>query len=372
VNIKWIVFLTIIIGGFLLYKQSLDYDFENRANLLEHIKIVRSAINSDRILSLKGDESDYTNIDYLRLKEQLTEVGDVIDNARYVYIMAKKDNKTVLLVDTQPKKYGTDGLAIPGEIYEEFDPNIEDLLDESGDKITGPYTDKWGTFVSALASITDKDSNNVIGLVGIDIDAKSWNDGLWLGLITRALTILLIMIIEFVVYFNSNKDKKNQSRLAYLASVLEASGDAIYSVDINEKILSWNVGAEKLYGYTSLEAINNMASEILIPKEKISEMKEDLLKVSQGKKMGYQERVRKNKKGELMTLSLVMSPVVDENNNLLSISVIARDITKQKQKDNELMKSNLELEKMNNLIIDRELAMIELKKKIKKYEITDK
>ena len=371
-NIKILIILTFLIGGGVLTLQVQDYNTNKRNNLLEHVQIVKGAVNIERVLSLKADNTDLDNPDYWRLKDQLTNIADVIDGAKYVYLMSRINDQVVILVDAQPRILGENNLAIPGEIYAEADEKLKRLLDKNETIIVGPETDKWGTFVSALASITDKDSNNVIGLVGIDIDAKSWNDGLWLGLITRALTILLIMIIEFVVYFNSNKDKKNQSRLAYLASVLEASGDAIYSVDINEKILSWNVGAEKLYGYTSLEAINNMASEILIPKEKISEMKEDLLKVSQGKKMGYQERVRKNKKGELMTLSLIMSPVVDENNNLLSISVIARDITKQKQKDNELMKSNLELEKMNNLIIDRELAMIELKKKIKKYEITDK
>jgi len=128
------------------------------------------------------------------------------------------------------------------------------------------------------------------------------------------------------------------------------------------------MGAEKLYGYSSEEAINNLASEILLPAEKIPEMKEDLLKVSQGKKMGYQNRIRKNKKGELMTLSLNMSPVYDDFNNLLSISIIARDITKQLQKNEDIEKHNDELEKMNKLMIDRELTMMELKKKMKQYE----
>lgn len=368
-NIKLIVFLTVIFGGLLLFKQAYDYDFEKRSNLLEHVKIVKAAIDSERILSLKGDESDYLNPDYVRLKEQLVEMGEVIKDARYVYIMAKKDNNVVLLVDTQPKKFGNEGLAVPGEIYEGFDPNLEKLLKVKGDLTSGPDTDKWGTFISGLSSIVDKNNENtVIALVGIDVEVSSWYVGLFLKLLPWTLVIISLIFGEVIIYKNLSESLKDASRLAYLASVLEASGDAIYSVDVNERILSWNAGAEKLYGYTEEEALYKDANELIIPDDKKSEAKEDIEKVVSGKRMGYQERVRKNKKGETIILSLIMSPVYNQSNKVASVSIIARNISKQKKKDEELEKHNFELEKMNKLMLDRELAMMELKKKIKQYE----
>jgi len=369
VSIKWILFFTLGIGGLLLYQQTIDYDLKMKLVLIERVKTISKAVNTDRFLNLKGDETDNTNMDYMRLKEQLTEICDVVDGARYVYIMAKKDNKTVLMVDTQPKKYGLGGLAQPGEVYEEFDPNIEDLLKNSGEKITGPYTDKWGTFVSGLSSITEKNSDKVVAMVGIDMEATKWQTGMWKNLGSRVVVLILIVIIEIVIFLSQRKNAKDATKLAYLASVLESSDDAIYSIDFDKKILSWNLGAEKLYGYTQDEVLGKDMTGILLPEGGVNSLNENLRILATGKRLGHQEAIRKTKSGKLITVSLILSPVYDDFGKVNSVSVIARDITKQKIEGIELEKHSKELEKMNKLMIDRELVMMELKKKIKQYEI---
>ena len=127
-NIKWIVFLTVLFGLGVLFKLNNVDDVGRRAGLLEHVRIVKSAINVDRITSLKANESDLSNPDYIRLKEQLTDIADSMDGARYVYLMSRVNNQTVILVDTQPTKMGTDCLAIPGEVYKEADDQLNSLL----------------------------------------------------------------------------------------------------------------------------------------------------------------------------------------------------------------------------------------------------
>ena len=360
-----------MVGGVFVYKQAIDYDTEKRRVLSEHVLIVRSMINVDRIASLRGDETDEINPDYLRLKYQLTEVGSVIENTRYVYIMAKKNGKTVLMVDTQPKKYGLEGLAYPGEIYEEFDQNVDDLLSTAGVRTTKAYTDKWGTFISGLASITNKDGK-VIAMVGIDIETKLWQRGIWQSLVPGILILILVIMVEIIVNSWRKRNLENASRLAYLASVLESTDDAVYSVDFNNKILIWNNGAEKLYGFSALEAVGKNATEMIVPSEKVAELSANLDLISKGRHLNHFETTRKNKKGELMTVLLTMSPVYNSDNVVDSISMIARDITRQKLKDEEMLKHNMALEKMNQLMIDRELAMMELKKKIKKHEMEHK
>ena len=352
-----------MIGIGLLVFQTKSYDLDKRNSLLEHVKIIRSAINVDRILTLNANENDYTNPDYVRLKDQLTQISDSVHGIKYIYLMGINKN-IFFYVDTQPSSFGEAGLAVPGEIYTEANSFLSGLFTKKGEVIVGPETDKWGTFVSGMASIVDK-NDKVVAVVGIDVETDTWFSDLWILLVKEMFILILILVIEIIYYLNLKKNNNDNLKLAYLAAVLEASGDAIYSIDFDEKILSWNIGAEKLYGYTAQEALNKNASEILIPHEQLLQMRDDLSKIKAGRRVGYQERIRKNKKGELMTLSLIMSPVYNNSNEIASVSIIARDVTKQKIKDLELERHNAELEKMNRLMIDRELTMMDLKKKIK-------
>lgn len=368
VNIKWIVLLTVLLGGFLLVKQVNDYNLSENNNLLEHVRIVSGAMNVDRIQNLYADERDYQNPDYLKLKDQLTNISNSIDGIRYVYLMAKKGDKTVLLVDTQPDSYGLEGLAEPGEVYEEMDNDVEQTLKNKSERVTKPYTDKWGTFISGLSSITEKDSSKVVALVGMDTEVTKRRTRMWQSLMPRTLIIILIVIIELVVFSSQKKNAKNYVNLAYLASVLESSEDAIYSIDFDKKILSWNLGAEKLYGYTQDEVLGRDMTGILLPDGEVSNLDQNLVLIAKGRRLGNQTLVRKTRLGKLIDVSIILSPIFDNQDRITSVSVIARDITKQKQIDDNLEKHNLELEKMNRLMIDRELVMMELKKKIKQYE----
>jgi PAS domain S-box-containing protein len=371
VNIKLVVFLTLLLGSGLLVWQARDFDSMRKANLIEHVKIISSAVNVDRIATLHANETDLQNIDYLRLKEQLTDIADSMTDVRYVYLMARVNNQIVILVDTQPTELGTDGLAIPGEVYQEASLVLTGLLDKNETAVEGPETDKWGTFFSAMTSIVDKSNGKVVAMAGIDVDTKTWNIGLILNLLPWFVTIMFLILVEIVVDRNLKKNTRDAQKMAYLASVLESSDDAIYSIDFDKKILSWNLGAERLYGYTAQEVLGKDMTGLLLPEGGVSTLDEKLKLLATGKRMGHQDTVRKTKLGNLINVSLILSPVFDEFGRVTSVSAIARDITKQKQLDESLEKHNAELEKMNRLMIDREIAMMELKKKLKRYEIVE-
>jgi PAS domain S-box-containing protein len=132
-------------------------------------------------------------------------------------------------------------------------------------------------------------------------------------------------------------------RLALLAAIVDSSDDAIISKDLNGIIMSWNKGAERLFGYTSEEAIGKPIT-ILIPPDRLQEEPVILERLKKGERVDHFETIRRRKDGMLLEISLTISPVRDGNGTIIGASKIARDITETKKMVAELHRSNAILE----------------------------
>ena len=116
----------------------------------------------------------------------------------------------------------------------------------------------------------------------------------------------------------------------HLAKVVESSDDAIVSKDLKSTIISWNRAAERMFGYTSEEAVGR-SIRIIIPKDRQGEEDAVLAQVSAGRAVTHYETVRQHKDGTLIPVSLTVSPIYDDNGNVIGASKIARDISDRKQ-----------------------------------------
>ena len=114
------------------------------------------------------------------------------------------------------------------------------------------------------------------------------------------------------------------------AAIVESSDDAIVSGTLNGIIVSWNAGAEKIYGYTEAEAVGKPIT-MLLPPELPNEEKEILERLRAGKRIKHFETVRVTKAGEKINVSLTISPIKDSSGRTVGISGIARDITERKR-----------------------------------------
>jgi PAS domain S-box-containing protein len=131
-----------------------------------------------------------------------------------------------------------------------------------------------------------------------------------------------------------------------LAAIVEESEDAIYTKDLAGTVLSWNAGAERIYGYTAAEAIGQSLS-ILFPPERIGEFTEALDYLRRGEKIEFSETVRVRKDGRKIIVSSRVSPIRDSDGRLIGGSTIARDITERKKAEVE---SSRIAQELTNLI----------------------
>jgi PAS domain S-box-containing protein len=129
--------------------------------------------------------------------------------------------------------------------------------------------------------------------------------------------------------------KEGEEVLRKLSSIVESSDDGIISETIDGIILSWNPGAERIYGYSRDEVVGKHVS-IFVPPEEQDRMAEILQRIKRGERIVHYETVRRRKNGEQGIVSLTISPIKDEAGNITSASIIARDITEQRLLQDQL------------------------------------
>ncbi len=126
---------------------------------------------------------------------------------------------------------------------------------------------------------------------------------------------------------------------ALFNSIINSSDDAIISKSLDGIITSWNHGAEKIFGYTAAEIIGKHLS-LLIPPHRQNEEKLIIEKIRKGEFVHHYETERVRKDGQIIHVSLSVSPVKDAAGNIIGASKISRDITERKKAEVKIIKAN--------------------------------
>jgi PAS domain S-box-containing protein len=116
---------------------------------------------------------------------------------------------------------------------------------------------------------------------------------------------------------------------AQLAAIVDSSQDAIIGKTLEGTITSWNAGAERLYGYTAAEVLGGSIA-LLIPADRLGELKDILMQIRQGDHMEPFETQRLTQDGRRLDIALTISPIKDAQGGIVGASTIARDITERK------------------------------------------
>ncbi len=148
-----------------------------------------------------------------------------------------------------------------------------------------------------------------------------------------------------IVFNDISERKKAEEVHSRLAAIVESADDAIIGKDLNGVIQTWNVGAEKIFGYKAEEVIGNPIS-VLVPPGYTDEVPEILKRIERGEHIENFETVRMRKDGTIIPVSLTFSAIKDTSGRLVGASKIAHDISERKKAE-ELIKTLNEKLKRN-------------------------
>ena len=132
-----------------------------------------------------------------------------------------------------------------------------------------------------------------------------------------------------------------------LAAIVQASDDAIISKSPDGTILTWNPGAERMYGYSEAEAVGQSIS-ILIPQDLPSEFRDIMRRLRRGERIERYETRRQGKNGQSLHVSMSIAPLKDPAGRVVGAAAIARDITEREQMEMALRRRGEELAAANS------------------------
>lgn len=153
---------------------------------------------------------------------------------------------------------------------------------------------------------------------------------------------------------NENKEVIGASKIisdisnqkSFYAAIVNTSDDAICSKSLDGIITTWNFGAEKMFGYKEEEVLGKHVN-IVIPASKLDEEVEIRNKIKSGKRIEPHDTVRLRKDGTEINISLTISPIYNGEDDIIGASIIAKDISKKIEIEEQQQIYTEKLEELN-------------------------
>jgi diguanylate cyclase (GGDEF)-like protein/PAS domain S-box-containing protein len=160
-----------------------------------------------------------------------------------------------------------------------------------------------------------------------------------------------ISMTTLAVAAAASQRRRAEAQAARLAAIVASSDDAIVGQDLDGRIVSWNQGAERLYGYPAAEAIGRHVS-MLTPTGGADRLPRVLDEIRSGGRVAHYETLRVRRDGRRIAVSLSVSPVIDARGEVVGTSAIARDVSEASLARERLCAS----EARYRLLFERNLA----------------
>jgi PAS domain-containing protein len=179
--------IILCLGIFFSIRLTLRTDDHNRTALLSLVRTAAYLSPSADIANLLGSESDLGTPAYQSVKNRLMDLRQLNPDARFIYYMrdAGHDNKLLFLADSEDPSSAD--YSPPGQVYQDTSSlEYQNYIHEVA-FTEGPYTDRWGLWVSAYAPVRDAQGMQV-GIIGMDVNGKLWTT----QLVTVFVSVLLV------------------------------------------------------------------------------------------------------------------------------------------------------------------------------------
>ncbi len=197
-----ITLVIIFAGVFATFKVGAMVSEKQKEKLLVRAENAAILIDADSVKSLQGSDADLSSSSYTDLKEKMMKLKTVNSDARFFYLMGLREtNQLFFFVDSENPT--SEDYSAPGDPYNEPAPEEISNFKKGIAYVQNPYTDSWGTWVSASAPIKDTQTGATLAVIGIDIDAHEFqtnvrNASLLVGGITLFLALFLLYLILYI------------------------------------------------------------------------------------------------------------------------------------------------------------------------------
>jgi two-component system sensor histidine kinase UhpB len=131
-----------------------------------------------------------------------------------------------------------------------------------------------------------------------------------------------------------------------MLGLFESSQDGMINVDPEGIILSWNSGAESIFGYSAPEVVGK-SSLMMAPDDKVEEMRHVIERLNQGHRYWRSQTFGRHKNGATVEIARSITPIRDSGDRLLGYSTIVTDVTKWRATERELLSSREQLRQLS-------------------------
>ncbi|MDR7378638.1 PAS domain S-box-containing protein [Rhodoferax ferrireducens] len=164
----------------------------------------------------------------------------------------------------------------------------------------------------------------------------------------RAMALLAAMVGSLLVggfgLLLMRQRRRADAQQAQLAAIVESSHDAIIGKTLQGQVLSWNAGAERIFGFTAAQAVGHKLADLIVPPALISEEIDILQRIGQGEVMSSFNTVRQRRDGTQLDVSVTVSPIYASSGQIVGVSKTVRDISAQKAAEDQVHALNANLE----------------------------
>ncbi|WP_226507500.1 response regulator [Pseudomonas sp. MWU16-30317] len=171
---------------------------------------------------------------------------------------------------------------------------------------------------------------------------RQWSAMLF-AVVGITISVLLSLLME-ALYNVARRRSQSLADQARLAAIVESSADGIIGKDLHGMVTSWNRGAERIFGYSTHEAVGKYLCDLVVPEDMHAEEQAILAKIGRGEPIAHFETRRRRKNGELIDVSVAVSPIHDGAGQVVGASKTVRDIAGQKAAEAYIQGLNAQLE----------------------------
>ncbi len=266
IYISLVIFLFVLLASWLVVDYAGKIEGQRSGEeLLSRARTAAAAVNPERVIKVTGSIQDLKDPDYIRLKEQFYHVMKENKDARFLY-MIKRDKKgrIIFLVDAEP--VGSKDYSAPGDEWKEPPVELLEAIKTQQDVVIGPYTDQWGSWVSAFVPVKDFKTGRALSMLGFDISVKNWSLDIkrarFDAIVVSFIIFILILSISTLYYLtkisaitirkSEEKFSKAFEKSPMMSAITKLSDGRI--IDVNSTFLNILEFRKKdVIGKTTLE-----------------------------------------------------------------------------------------------------------------------